>query len=232
MANLKQKLGYSGLALGIGLGSPLVAHDGGLAERLKERVPVRHYNHQDSTDSLLQKAVTEAIYRGPYLDSIVKNQPENVNSVYYDHLRNVASADAKRSAMAVSTRYYQRFDEKGIEKELAEFLKDSDLYAKIPRDSAERGIRNFLGSKSGRKALAELIESDVRSKIVNYIETAEAVAILVGYDGALKVPKYQIFVLPSAFEAKDGKQPTAKSMDDLLRIQFEFAKKWLVIPQK
>lgn len=231
MANLKQRLAYTGLALGIWLSPELAAQDGGLAERLKERAPVRQYARQDSTDSLLQKAVAEPIYRAPYLETIVRVKPENVVSVYYDHMRNVASADAKRSAMAVSTRYYQRFDEKGIEKELAEFLKDSDLYAKIPRESAERGIRNFLRSKSGREALAELIESNVRSKIVDYIETADAVTILVGYDAKLKVPKYQVFIFPSAFEAKDGKKPTTRSMNDLLLRQFEFAKKGLVIPQ-
>ena len=126
----------------------------------------------------------------------------------------------------------REFDEKGIEKELAEFLKDSDLYAKIPRESAEKGIRNFLGSKEGRVTLGELIDYYVHSRIQGYIETADAASLLVGYDIKTKEPRYKLFIFPSAFEAKDGKKPTTRSMNDLLLRQFEFVQNSLVIPKK
>ncbi len=231
MAGLRQRLAYSGLTIAIGLGGlAYVTQNGGLAGMLRERMPARFMINQDSRDILLQKAVEDATYRGSYLESVVSGKPENVDSVYYDHLRNVANGSAKRSAMVVSTRYYQRFDEEGIEKELAEFLKDSNLYKNMPPELAEREIRNSLTSRQGREALVELIERNVYSKIVDYIRTSDAVAILVSYHALTKKPQYQLFVFPSAFETKDGRKPTTESIRDIIQDQFDSATRGLVFP--
>lgn len=230
MANIRQKLGYLGVAGAIGVGGVLAAERTGLADKVREMAP--HVYNVTSADSGLAKAIENASYRESYVNSRSAEKPSNVEFVYYDHGSRAAKTSAERSAMVVSTRYFQRFGEEGIEKELAELLKNAGCYETLSREAVEKDIQNHLNSNKGRKALAALIEDYVGSEIINHIKTADAVAILVAYDGPeLKTAKYKVFVLDSAFEAKDGEQPTAGDIDDLLKKQFDFAKKGLIIPR-